>query len=86
MSDCINYKDKDALYEEAFACYNDSLQDLPFTHYDLDLKDENIVSIFNSMEPSELIFYKQSKNSFQIVFSNRPLFIHFPSNCRFVFL
>ena len=24
MSDFINYKDKDALYEEAFACYDNS--------------------------------------------------------------
>ena len=55
-----------------------------FTCYDLDLEDENIVSTFNSIELSDLIFYKQSKDSFQIVNPNHPSFIHIPSICSII--
>ena len=55
-----------------------------FTCYDLDLEDENIVSTFNSIELSDLIFYKQSKDSFQIVNPNCPSFIHIPSICSII--
>ena len=58
-SECVNYKDKDGVYQNIFACYVDSLQDLMFTCYDMNLEDENIVSILDSIELSDLSLYRQ---------------------------
>ena len=68
MGKCVSYEDKDGTYNKVFTCYEGSLQDLTFAHYDLDLEDNNIVSIFDPIEPSGLSLYRQSKDSFHIVY------------------
>ena len=73
MGEYVHYQDKDGVYWKIFASYNDSLQDLTFTSNDLDLKDENIVCIFDPIKPSDLSLHRQSKDSFQLVYQNHPL-------------
>ena len=46
MGEIVDYWDKDGVHREIFACSDDSLQDLTLTHYDLDLKDKHIISIY----------------------------------------
>lgn len=65
MDKCVDYRDKDGVYWKIFACYEGSWQDLMFTRYDLDLEDVNIVSVLDSIEPTDLSLYGQLKDSFQ---------------------
>ena len=58
MGEYVHYQDKDGVYWKIFASYNGSLQDLTFTRNDLDLKDENILCIFDPIESSGLSLHR----------------------------
>ena len=57
------------------------MHDLTFTRYNLDLDNEKSISILEIFKPADLGLYRQWKDSFQIVYWNRPLFVCIPSIC-----
>lgn len=54
MVEIIDYRDKDGVHRKVFACYKGSLQDLTFTRYNLEIKDERITSILGPFNPADL--------------------------------
>lgn len=54
MGEIIDYRDKDGAHRKVFACYKSSLQDLTFTRYNLEIKEERITSILEPFDPADL--------------------------------
>ena len=54
MGEIIDYRDKDGAHRKVFVCYKGSLQDLTFTRYNLEIKEERITSILEPFDPADL--------------------------------
>ena len=84
MADCIDYDyyDEECYIIKVVGRNRDSLKDLMFSKYDLDLEEETIVPILNGFNQYELSFYRQQPgNSYKILYNNCPLFVRIPGFC-----
>ena len=84
MADCIDYDsyDEECYIIKVVGHSRDSLKDLTFSNYDLDLEEETIVPILNGFNQYELSFYRQQPGkTYKILYNNRPLFVRIPGFC-----